>query len=462
MNRRMNLHIFLLFVCIFVWSAIPAKLQAKNTASEQVTQQTDNKLLTLDQSVNIAVANSPEVKMAEMAMEKAAAQVKEARAGFLPTLSMSYTYRDMNLTNSKGPGDPDYMEQRNKIFSINAVQTLFAGLTIFNTYQRAKLNLESYRMRKKYAELDKAHRVQQAFIRLLAARREADSYKESTKRLEEQLKASKMMLDRELIPYVDYLSVKVKLADARQKLSSAQNDIEVATIKLIQELGLQQNLGIEFSGDLTKFAFDFDRPVVACLSCAMKNRPEVKLVDLSLKMASKDKQIALGSMAPRVEFDASYNSYMRDYKFMAQGFYGPYNPDQKNEYWMTGINVRWNFFDGGKKYYGFKGAVAEYARLEYQKQQIFNQIEAQLKSDHYRLLNSSSRIEVAKGALGQAKENFQMADRRFYAGIGSRLELLQAHDDLVKAQVNLSQARADYLKALSDLYFDMGTPYEFK
>ncbi len=336
------------------------------------------------------------------------------------------------------------------------METLFAGLPVVNGYQSAKLALASEKERARERRLQVVATVQQRFIQLLRAKAEAESYRAAVSRLEEQMKAARAMLQKELISYTDFLSVKVNLADARQKLSRAMGSIDVARARLKEAIGLPQSIVYDFKGDLADFDYSPGISLGRCLSCAMAASPALRLLDLAVKMARKDYQIVWGRFAPRVELSAGYNIYNRDYKFMGRSFYGPYDPDQWNEYWTAGLTVRWDLFDGGSRRYDLMEASAEVARLEARRREIHLKVEADIRADFFRFKDAAGRIEVARGALEQARENYRRATKRFAAMIESRLELLRAQDDLVTAEVNLSRARADYLMALSQLYYDMG------
>ncbi len=414
------------------------------------------RVLDLSQALRLALTTSPILVEARNEVAKAKAGVGRARSLFLPRISLSYSYRDLNKISSRGPGDPDYLEQRDKSFSVTAVETLFAGLTVVNGYQRAKLALASEKERARERRLQVVATVQQRFIQLLRAKAEAESYRAAVSRLEEQMKAARAMLQKELISYTDFLSVKVNLADARQKLSRAMGSIDVARARLKEAIGLPQSIVYDFKGDLADFDYSPGISLGRCLSCAMAASPALRLLDLAVKMARKDYQIVWGRFAPRVELSAGYNIYNRDYKFMGRSFYGPYDPDQWNEYWTAGLTVRWDLFDGGSRRYDLMEASAEVARLEARRREIHLKVEADIRADFFRFKDAAGRIEVARGALEQARENYRRATKRFAAMIESRLELLRAQDDLVTAEVNLSRARADYLMALSQLYYDMG------
>ncbi len=442
MNRGRHFYVLLLLSIFFV--PLPVEgAQAGHT-------------LTLDEALRLALARSPILEEARHQVKKAEAQVGGARAGFLPHIYLSYSYSDLNRISSSGPGDPDYLEQRDTSFSVTAVQTLFDGLTVLNQYRRAKLNLMSERERARERRLAVINGVQQAFVQLLRAKAEARSYSESVRRLEEQMKAAEMMFKKELIAYADYLSVKVNLADARQKLSQAQRAIEVARVKLKQAMGVSQSIKFRFAGRLEDFDYSSGLSLPSCVSCARENNPTLRLLNLAVEMARKDYAVAKGRFAPRVEVTAGYNIYDRDYKFMSHSMFGSFDPDQKNRYWIAGLNVRWDLFQGGARGYALQEAAAEIARLEARRREARLEIEAGIQSDFFKLKDAGERIKVARATLAQAEENYQRAQKRFFTMLGSRLELLRAQDDLVTAEVNLSRARADYLTAVSQLYYDMG------
>jgi outer membrane protein TolC len=55
-----------------------------------------------------------------------------------------------------------------------------------------------------------------------------------------------------------------------------------------------------------------------------------------------------------------------------------------------------------------------------------------------------------------ASETHERAQKRFESRVGTIIELLDAQERLTRAQINLSQARADYQTALANLLYAMG------
>jgi outer membrane protein len=60
-------------------------------------------------------------------------------------------------------------------------------------------------------------------------------------------------------------------------------------------------------------------------------------------------------------------------------------------------------------------------------------------------------IRVSERALGQARENLELAEGRYHTGVGNIIELTDAQASLVGAEASHVQALADYRTARATL-----------
>jgi outer membrane protein TolC len=72
------------------------------------------------------------------------------------------------------------------------------------------------------------------------------------------------------------------------------------------------------------------------------------------------------------------------------------------------------------------------------------------------LESASARIGVMESSLKKAKENFELAEGRYQAGVGLSLEVTDAQVAAVKAETDHVQALYDYQLAAARLMKAMG------
>ncbi|MCB2183183.1 MAG: TolC family protein [Desulfobulbaceae bacterium] len=408
---------------------------------------------TLEQCFQIALQQSPALRAADFEVKMSEDDVKISHGQLLPTVSTSFRFDDLRSAGSDGPSDSDYVESRNRTFRLMATQPLFAGFSIFNKFQKAKIYQEIAVIKKKFLTASHLLDIETLFLELLKAKENVRSYREAVTRLEEDLKAAQARYKMRLIPHVDLLSTEAELADTKQILSQAENDTNVMRIQLNVLLGLPPSDDVEYIGDLADFAVDSSVKLAECTKTALNNRSELVLLEKQLGIAQKDKKIAQYQFAPHVDLSASYNEFKKDYKFDIDS----QSPDQKNDYWIVGVTASWDLFKGGSRYHQLNRTMHEISRLKEEIRNQQNQIFAEVKGYFLDLQEAEGRLGVTQHAIKVAREHYNRAHKRYMSSLGTQLEVLKAHDQLTKAEVNVNQSMNDYRIAMAQLKFATGS-----
>ncbi len=412
---------------------------------------------TLSESVHRCLQVNPQIEEAKYEVYKAQDDVGSARSSFLPSVSANYQYTDLNSIASKGPTDDDYLDQDNTYWSLQLTQTLFSGLTILNSYQKAKLQEDMREYQKEKIEMELIREVQSAFLKLLKARADVQSLQDTIERLQAGLKSVQAYFEQDMAPYVQVLEAEVELANARQDLSKARNQVEIQRVKLNILLKHDPHRDIKYRGNLQGMSFAFSPSLADCLDCAFEQRPDLKVITKSLGMAEKERDIALGRFSPKVNLQGNYYNRDTDYDTMAQAATGQmYSLDKENEYWTIGVMVEWPLFEGGRRYYGYQKASHEISRLQQRMRYTQDQIRSEVRTSFLSLTEARGRIETNRTALKAARENFQRSMKRLQSGMGTSTEVLDAQARLTRAEANLTQSRADYQVSMAELMYAIG------
>ncbi len=423
-----------------------------------------NNTLTLVESIKYGLRNNPRIQAAHYSVQKAGSEIGAARSQFLPSMSMNLGYNDLNNISMHGPSlgdvDDDYIDQAITTGSLQATQTLFAGLTIFNSYQKAKLGKELAKVEKNQEEMRLILDIQTHFLKYLKARGDVQSLSDTVERLKVNAQAARSFYKNEMAPYVQVLQAEVDLADAKQELSKAKNTVETEKVQLYNFLNLPAVKQTSFKGDLEQLDYKFTTAVARCLKTAFDNRPEIKVARKSLAMAEEEVDIALGQFSPKLQLSTNYHVRDTDYDDPGTGTrlgqtYS-YDRDEKYRYWSVAVQLKWPFFEGGKKYYQYTKSKQEVARLHKRLLASKNQVRAQVRTYYMTMLNAAERIDSTKKAIQEAEEGYRRSKKRYMTQMGSLQELLDAQIRLTRAEMNHNQALVDYQLALAKLYYAMG------
>ena len=437
-------------LCAAALGIVPTRA-AGGTAGANATER-----LTLSQSVKQGLEVHPRIKAAQAEVRKAQANIGEKRSGFLPSLTAEAGSQDITSLHASGPTDQDYIDQRIDTVSLRLTQTLFSGLTVLNSYQKAKLRVEVMRARRDREEVTLIRDIQTEFLKLLKAKEDIASHRDSIERLKVNLEKARSFHRRQVVPYVRVLQAEVDLADAEQKLSRAKNELYVQRERLRTLLQLDSGRDPEYKGDLENFTYEYDRSLQECLEYAYANRPELASARKSLQMAREELAVQKGKFSPQVQVSGSLIHRNTDFEAKRQTRLGSLDRDQKNNYASVQIQLSWDLFQGGRRYYQHEKAQEEIRRLRYQMQSTRTRIRTEVRSNYSMLREAKSRIRSTKAAVRAAREGYNRAKKRYESEIGTLPELLDAQARLSRAEANQNQALVDYQLAMARLYYAMG------
>ena len=320
-----------------------------------------------------------------------------------------------------------------------------------------KLQKELAQAQKEQQKMELILEIQKSFLKLLKAREDVRSLEEAMERLEVNESSAKAYYEKRMTPYVQVLQASVDLADTRQKLSQAKNQVRVQKVQLNELLGFPADKAVEYKGDLTRQTFHFEKNVQACLACAYDKRPEVLIREKSLEIAGEEEDIAKGQFSPTLSLDLDYYTRDNDFDSKGQSITGEARDrDQKNEYFNVSLRMQWQFGLGGREYYNYQAAGQEKAKLRQQLRQTRDRIDTQVRTSYLSLQESRDRIESTRTGVEAAQEAYARAKKRFGVKMGTIAELLDAQARLTRAEANYTQAVADYQLSLAHLYYAMG------
>ncbi|WP_198145957.1 TolC family protein [Desulfonatronovibrio magnus] len=414
-------------------------------------------VLNLEEAVKLGLERSPRIKAREFGVMSREAERKSARGQFLPRLSAGAGYNWVRSTYASGPTDSEFLEQNQHYWNVRLAQTLFAGMTIFNTYQKAKIDKEISELEKESTARQLIREIQYYFLHYLKAGEDVNSLESSIERLEVGIQAAKAFYESRLVPYVDVLHAEVELEETLQNLSRVRNEVKVHQTRLNSLLGLEHDLFVKYQGDIADIVPAPFTDLDLVISDALMKRTDLQFIKKNILSASREKQIARGRKLPTVNLEMSYSERTSEYLESGRDMFGQrYDRDQTNHYWNTGINVQWNFFSGGQQYYRGQSMDYEIKRLQQTLADTEASIITETKTAYLRLEEASNRFASTRKSIAAAKENYSMQEHRFRQRVGTIQDLLNAQVQLTRAEVNRNQALLDYQLALSELYFAMG------
>jgi outer membrane protein TolC len=411
--------------------------------------------LNLQETIDAALTANLGLKQAE-AEVKAAQAAKNARTTeFLPTLSTRYSYirRDQPTSQSlgvPGAGITDVLinpeDEYNFITSFS--QPIFTGFALLNQYKIASLGLDAAEIRQKLTRQDIILDAKNAYFSILKTQKLLDVAQITVKQITAQKDVAENMYQVGMSPLNDLLQSQVQLANAKQTLITAQNNLAIAKSQFNTLLIRPVNAPVAIVDILDYKPFEYD--IDYCLAQAKKNRLEIQTADLEVQISQKDYKLTQRDYYPTVNLEGNY--YRRGTDWDVSGGEGV--ADKK--FWDIRATATWNFWEWGRTTYGVREKLQRLSQAKYRQQQIQVDIDQEVKQAFLRTKESEQNIVTIEKAIEQAKENLRITEERYKEQVSTITDVLVAQTLFTETMTNYYNALYDYKIAKAVLYRAIG------
>ncbi|MCR5562595.1 MAG: TolC family protein [Desulfovibrio sp.] len=405
--------------------------------------------ITMEDAVNRAIRDNPSLGAEEAQAKSSEAARKSARGAFGPRLGMSYSAMKQERDTSPSSVSERTPERGTYSWGVEISQPVFQGFRLLAAYQKAALQEESDRASVRNAELAMTQKVQAAFLDYLQYAENARSSLESLERLKDQLDITKAFYEVGLRPHIDVLQAEVDVRKAESTFLQAENARDTSLAQLNTLIGLPAATSVRYAGKLAYVPFS--RGLEQCLEAAYRRRPDLHMAALAVDIAGKSQKEVQAGYYPQIEAYWNTTQTGNTPDLQESGKYG-----SRGQTWEVGARATWEVFQWGTTYYADKQAGHLVTKMRYAQEDLKLNVGYEVKSRLLAVREAAKRIRVTEKEVEQAEEAYRVAKARYSEQVGTNFDVLDASAKLTVAEADLTGARADYLKALSQLYVSMG------
>lgn len=381
--------------------------------------------------------------------------VKKARTTFFfPTLSASYgsIHRDSPTTQSlytqQGPTDVLVNPEDEYNFVTSFTQPLFTGFALINQYKIASLGLDVAEISEKITRQDIILDAKNAYFSILKSQKLMNVAEDTVNQVTAQKKVAESLYRAGISPVNDLLQNQVRLANDKQELITAQNNLAIAQSQFNALLRRPVNAPVAIV-DIQDYA-PFQHDINYCLSLADKNRLELQVADLEVEIAEKDYKLSKKDFFPSVNLTGSWNKRGTDWNVDG----GPGIGDK--EFWDVRATASWDFWEWGRTRYGVRERLSRLSQAKYRKKEIIDIIQLEVKQAYLRAKEAEKSITTIEKATEQARENLRIAEERYKEQVSTTTDVLVAQTLLTDTMTNYYNALYDFKIAKAVLYRAIG------
>lgn len=427
------------FILIAVFSGSP------------VLSQEAQKPLTLEEGIKIALDRNLRIHSAIEGVVGSDYRRKSALTDFLPKWTGLYSYTRLNQPSFvTGAGGAVSGVPGRDLYNFNTAiqQPLFAGGRILSNYRLEKMGVDISKADLDTAKLDIVLQVREGYYNILRAEKFQDVGEQAVKNFEAQLEVTKAFFEVGLIPKNDLLQSEVRLANARQALVRAENDLAVA--KSSFNILLRRDVNTPFQiVDILEYkpsSYRFEES----LNEALKQRPEIKAADLIVNQAKETVKISRSDFFPSINLSGAYNRLSEDIDLKGR------SPKEK---WDIEAVATFTIFEWGRTAYRVGESKVKVTQAEDSKMQLVEGIILEVKDDYLNMLVAEKNIGVAEKSIEQAEENVRLNEERYKYQVATATDVLDAVVLLAQARVNYYGALTEFNVAKARLERSMGRMY---
>jgi outer membrane protein len=399
-------------------------------------------LLSLQQCIQIALAQNPAAKAAEEGIIAAEENIGMAKAPYYPDLRLSASYNRFQTHLFFPPVPSPLPGVTIKVPSIlgpfnDWTLHISSHYVLYDSgFRRAKL-LEA---KSQYGEaLEENARIQQeitlnislAFYGLLADEELLDVAKQSLKRTEEQAALANDRYKAGSVPYSDTLRAQVKISTVKLAKVKAENIIRIAQGNLNAYMGLPPQTVFDIQPVHGEFVLPIEIDLETALVNAEHDRPEIQAALHRINALCQQRKQARAAYGPKV---------------IAQGYYGrcdddffPQDPD-----WSIGIGFEMPLFQGFETRHHVNQVEAQWRKQWAEYEQIALEVKKNAWDAYSTLLEAYESIQSTSAQVKDAQESLRLIQERYKAGASILTDMLDAETALASTQANFVNAKWQY------------------
>ncbi|MBW1821901.1 MAG: TolC family protein [Deltaproteobacteria bacterium] len=394
--------------------------------------------LTLSQAVEEALKANLALKKSKDEIDAARAIKNIRRANFLPTFNTRYSYkrRDEEVSNIGALRTMSVITPlEDYTFAASISQPIFSRFSLINQYKVASYGLDIAEISGKAERLEVIFKVENAFFTVLKAIKLRLVSEDAVKQFSALSEVAKNFYQVGMTPLNDWLKSQVELANAKQDLIVANNNLGIAKSELNIILRRSVNAPVEITDILDFSSLENDSDYY--IDMANQNRFEIKVADLNIQIAEREIQIAKKDLYPSINLEGAYFKIGTDWD--VDGGEGISDPDG----WSISAIASWNFWEWGRTYYGVKEKTSRLSQAKLVKEELYDNVQLEVKRTYLKAKESEKNITTIKKAIEQAKENLRISEEQYRHQVATSTDVLDA-------QTLLSRTMTNYYNALYD------------
>jgi outer membrane protein len=390
-------------------------------------------ILTLDEAVETALKNHPQLVEARQNLSSAEARTGQALSSYYPQISI---VADWNKGRTFLTPTESIKSTEVQTDSVYLKQIIYDFGRTSGAVDAARGNRDAAVKTIDITRQDLTLRAKSAFYLLLAAEKQVIAFRETVTSRDAIFHQAREFFNQGIRARVDVARAEANLYAARTALIRGENNREIARIELANAMGME-SLGERTLTEPSPTSLPLPERSRS-LRDAIHNRPELQ-------------QLAALKLAANANLKTARSSYLPILSGTASAGYADRDFPPGGNVWAVGLNLSMPLFSGFSSVEQVREASANISAIEARNNNLRLQITKDVESAWLGGNEAAARMVSTEKEVAAANESQALAEGRYHEGIGSIIEVTDAQTQALDAQTAHIQAFYDYYTALARL-----------
>lgn len=425
-----------------------------------VTLKAQNKIWSVDDCIRFALEKNIQIQKALVSNDINELNLEFARSAWYPSLSGSVRQNfDWNNQINTTTGSTVFKGSNGTNVSVNSGMTLYNGNKIRNTVKRSETELEADRYNTEVIKENVSLNVLNAYLQVLFAEEQVKNSNNQIASTQEQLNLAGERLKLGAIANSDYLQVKSQLATEKQTRATAQSQLAINKITLMQLMELPEvnDFAIEHP-NLDSLINQKRLPdPKEVYETALGIKPEVKNAELNKESSKISVEIAKAGFYPDVSMNAGISTL---YTSNATGSSAGYQL-KNNISPAIGLTASIPIYLNKQVRTNVAIAKKNTNSAELDEMNVRNQLRKSIEQACQDVSSSQQEFEASTEAYNALKESFDVASEKFYQGLLNSVDFLVQKTNFIAAESSYLQSKYRLIFSYKVLDFYTGQSLSF-
>lgn len=431
----------------------------------------------LQQCIDIAIKNNPDVKLAEFNMESDQVNRTQARAKLFPGISGNIS-RSFYNGKSINPYTNNYINRQNTAdnYGLNASIVLWHGSSIMNFIRQNNLTYEAGKMNFQNAKDQLTINVILDYLSVLNDEEQLKIAKQQVGVTQEQANRLEILNSKGAISPSDLYNMRGQLGSNEMTVLSTQNALTAAKLNLAQLMNIPYAASIQLQPIETTILSPYNGTIDEINQYAQNHLAVVKAAELYDESAKRGVKVARGQMLPTLALfgglGTNYSSAATTSQLISSteqqtGSYVKYNgselpvytmePDYQNNNVPYGNQLKNNFnsnfglnlsipiLNGLQARSQVKLAKINEEETAFKAKTVQIQLRQAIERDYVSMTTAYETYKKLVQQVADYTESFREAKIKFEAGAITSVDFVFAENNMNQANLNLIAAKYNYI-----------------